>query len=352
MHSDSLNHILIVGAGAFGTALACSIQNDKNAISFLARDYKRYSTHQLGTPIPIHRFHLFDDFDGNLAQFDLVIFAIPTQSLRSVLILLKNRFESYKQQADTQNTSTLSFISTSKGIEQDSIKLPHQIFADVWGNEMSVAALSGPSFAKEMISKLPTCLALASTDDALLKKAIVLMHAPHFRLYDSHDIIGVEIGGALKNVIALLAGAIDGLELGHNAKSALMTLGLSDIAHIGARLGAHPITFMGLSGLGDLILTCTGMFSRNRQFGYRLSKGEPKEQIIHEMGGVIEGIATAQSAYQIMSKFGVSSTLLTMAYQVLYEDLQISKAIETIITRKQASEFRWLRELDRELLTI
>lgn len=354
MYRNALNQnkasILIVGAGAFGIALATSLHTEQNEIYFLSRQpYQNTISlpdEQINTLINNQTFQLFDEFDGNLLKFDLIIFAIPTQALREVLIFIKEKFYAYcKKNSIASKSKKLFFISASKGIEQNFIKLPHEIFNDIWdSSEMSVAALSGPSFAKEMLLKLPTCLTIASTDKNLIQKSISIMHSPYFRLYDTSDIIGVEIGGALKNVIAILSGMMDGLNLGHNAQAAIVTLGLSDIAHIGVQMGASPFTFMGLSGLGDLILTCTAPLSRNKQFGYRFACGETKEHLVNHITGVVEGLSTTKSAYELIQKLGISSTLFTLAYQVLYENLSLQSAIEKILNHKQGSEFYWLKQ--------
>lgn len=341
---NSTNNILIVGAGAFGRALAAAIQNDKNHIHFLVRSIDEVAKEIANAQIPVKSLQTIDQFNGHLSKFDLIIFAIPTQSLRLVLTNLKQKFVAYINQNPLQNSAALSLVSCCKGIEQDSVKLPHEIFTEIFGEISNIASLSGPSFAKEMMRQLPTCLTIASSSPSLIQKCIQIMHASYFRLYDTNDIIGVEVGGALKNVIALLAGIVDGLDFGHNAKSAIITLGLSDIAHIGVRMGASPFTFMGLSGLGDLILTCTGDLSRNKKFGQQFAKTGDKDKVIREMGGVVEGFATTKSTYQLMQKLNISSTLLTTAYQILYEDLPLSQAMEIILNRKQGSEFRWLRD--------
>jgi len=347
---EQTSSILIIGAGSFGVALASSLYNTQNEIHFLSRqEYQNLSiVSEEQTQLLINKktFQTFEQFDGNLFKFDLIIFAIPTQALREVLIFLKEKFLTFrlKSENDKLIEKKLFFVSTCKGIEQNFIKLPHEIFQDIWSDsEMSVAALSGPSFAKEMLLKLPTCLTIASNDNNLIQTAISIMHSAHFRLYDSRDIVGVEIGGALKNVIALLSGMIDGLNLGHNAQAAIITLGLSDIAQIGAKMGASPFTFMGLSGLGDLILTCTGPLSRNKQFGYRFACGETKEHLLRNIDGVVEGLSTTKSAYALIQKLGVQSILFTLAYQILYEDLPLQEAIDVILNHEQGSEFYWLK---------
>ena len=344
MHSRSLNKILILGAGAFGRALASAIHNEENEIHFLVRNIPEVFQEIKSARISHKSIQHLAEFDGNLEKFDLIVFAIPTQSLREVLTNLKQSYLKFLKHAQKEPSKTLSLVSTSKGIEQNSVKLPHEIFNEIFGGMSDIATLSGPSFAKEMMRHLPTCLTIASSSPRLIEKCVTIMHSSSFRLYDTDDIVGVEIGGALKNVIALISGIVDGLDLGHNAKSAIITLGLSDIAQIGVRMGASPFTFMGLSGLGDLILTCTGDLSRNKRFGKNFAKTGDIEKTIREMGGVVEGFATTKSTYQLMKKLEISSTLFLTAYKILYEDLPLADAMEIILNRRQGSEFRWLRE--------
>lgn len=206
------------------------------------------------------------------------------------------------------------------------------------------ATLSGPSFAKEMLEGLPTCMVFASKHSDLQKRAAEILHSSHFRIYSSSDVVGVELGGALKNVISMVAGCVDGLKLGNNARAAVITRGLGEIAKIGMAMGADPMTFLGLSGVGDLILSCTSDLSRNRQFGFRLSQGESQSQIIDSMHGVVEGVTTAQSAHQLCQKLGVSSSVLHMAYCVLYEGMPIRQAVHSLINKEQGGEFHWIKK--------
>jgi len=344
-YGKNSRHVLIIGAGAYGTALqACILSNPNNSVMLLNR--KDCLTFQI-----------------DLSRFDFVLLAVPSQALREAALWLKEQLDkstnqlssrgltagssnvcldpAVKPRDDTKNT--LKIISTAKGIEKNTMLLPHQILEEIFSNhDVSIAVLSGPSFAKEMMAGLPTCVVLASKDEKFLKMASPILHSSYFRIYDSNDILGVEIGGALKNVIAMVAGAVDGLNLGNNARAAVITRGLSEIAEIGVKMGASPLTFMGLSGLGDLILTCTGDLSRNRQFGFRMAKGESKISVLRSLGGVVEGIATTQSAYKLTKKLNIKTSLLMTTYQVLYQNLPISEALETLLNGQQSTEFDWI----------
>jgi glycerol-3-phosphate dehydrogenase (NAD(P)+) len=241
-------------------------------------------------------------------------------------------------------TKKLNIISASKGIEQKTLFLPHEILKRIWNEKANVGALSGPSFAQEMREGLPTCVVIASRSQILLTKATAILHNPYFRIYDTKDIMGVEIAGALKNIIAIVSGAVDGLNLGHNARAAVMTRGLAEIVRIGVFLGAEPLTFLGLSGVGDLILTCTGHLSRNRQFGYRMTQGESVADILKSTHQVVEGIATAKSAYELCQKHKIDSPILSAVYKVLYEDFPLRDAISLFIEREHGKEFNFVKQ--------
>lgn len=321
------SHSLIIGAGAYGTALQTCIQSNKNHfVTLLNRESCK-------------------TFQEDITSYDFVLIAVPSQSLRSSALWIREQFDKQKLSM-TRLKKKINIISTAKGIEKDTILLPHQILGEIfkdYKNNISLAVLSGPSFAKEMMQGLPTCVVLASKDKSLLKITSTILHSSYFRVYDSDDILGVEIGGALKNVIAMVAGVVDGLNLGNNARAAVITRGLSEMAEIGVKMGANPLTFMGLSGLGDLILTCTGDLSRNRQFGYRMAKGEDKISIIQSLGGVVEGITTAESAYVLTKKLKVKTSIIRTAYEVLYNNLPMQEALKSLLNGEQSAEFDWLK---------
>ncbi|KAB8027399.1 NAD(P)H-dependent glycerol-3-phosphate dehydrogenase [Fluviispira multicolorata] len=333
---------LVVGAGAFGTAIAACIHNENNAVTIIARSHKNFSNLKKHDILKECELQTFDEFNTDFSEFKLIILAIPCQSLQKVSEWMLKKWLLVRNCNEIISTPKLNIISAAKGIEQKSLRLPYQVLENFWQNNAEIGSLSGPSFAKEMLLGLPTCVVVSSKSSELLSIAAQILHSPYFRVYDSNDIVGVEIAGALKNVIAMVAGAVDGLELGYNARAAVITRGLSEIAKVGVQLGADPMTFLGLSGVGDLILTCTGDLSRNRQFGYRIAKGESKENIIDSMAGqVIEGIATTQSAYELCNKLGIETSILSAAYKVIYEDMPIKDAVTLLIDKEQGREFKW-----------
>lgn len=332
------NKILVIGAGAFGTAIAASIHSPSNPVTLISREYVNFTKLKNYKSLKNCEIELFSNFHSCFSEFKLIILAIPCQSLRNVSEWMQ---EYWQKNSNYKNDFKLNIISAAKGIEQKTLMLPSQILESFWKDSAAIGALSGPSFAKEMLLGLPTCVVVASKDQGLLDTASTLLHTPYFRVYDSKDVIGVEIAGALKNVIAMVAGAVDGLKLGNNARAAVMTRGLAEIVRIGVKLGADPITFLGLSGVGDLILTCTGDLSRNRQFGLKMSQGNNKEEIVKSMSQVIEGIATANSAYELCIKLGVETSIISTVYKVLYENMPIHNAVSLLIERQQGSEFHW-----------
>lgn len=330
---------LVIGAGAFGTAIASCIHTPLNLVTIIAREEANFNQLKVHSTLKNCKFETFADFKTPLSEFKLIILAIPCQSIRNVSEWMLEHWK--KTELEPSPERKINIISAAKGIEQSSLLLPSQILESIWGDYAAIGALSGPSFAKEMLQGLPTSVVIASKDKKLLDISSQLLHSPYFRVYDSKDIIGVEIAGALKNVIAMVAGAVDGLNLGNNARAAVITRGLAEIVHIGVKMGADPVTFLGLSGVGDLILTCTGDLSRNRQVGLKLAEGKTKETIFAESEQVIEGIATTVSANELSKKLGIETTIINVAYRVLYENVPIQYAVRLLIERQQSSEFKW-----------
>ncbi|APJ03005.1 NAD(P)H-dependent glycerol-3-phosphate dehydrogenase [Silvanigrella aquatica] len=331
---------LVIGAGAFGTAIASCIHSSTNPVTIIAKSEDNFNALKSHDTLKHCKMEIFDNFNSCFSEFKLIILAIPCQSLRNVSEWMIEHWNKSNEKR-IPNFEKLNIISAAKGIEQNTLLLPSQILESFWGETASIGSLSGPSFAKEMLNGLPTCVVVASQDQELLNVTSRILHSPYFRIYDSKDVIGVELSGALKNVIALVAGAVDGLKLGNNARAAVMTRGLAEIVRLGVKLGADPITFLGLSGVGDLILTCTGDLSRNRQFGLRMSLGESKDDIIKSMNQVVEGISTALSANELFKKHNVESSIINTVYRVLYEGTPIRDAVSLLIERQQGCEFNW-----------
>ena len=228
-------------------------------------------------------------------------------------------------------------ISASKGIEQGTLLTVSSVLKEITGQ--AVAVLSGPSFAKEVIMKLPTAVTLATED---IDTGLILQeifNAQYFRVYTHSDVIGVEIGGALKNVIAIASGITDGMGLGHSARAALITRGLAEIVRLGVSLGADERTFSGLSGLGDLVLTCTGPLSRNYSVGISLGKGMKLKEILASTRSVAEGVATALSAFELSVKQGVEMPIVEQIYDVIYKEKPPAEAVSMLMNRTLKSEF-------------
>jgi glycerol-3-phosphate dehydrogenase (NAD(P)+) len=234
----------------------------------------------------------------------------------------------------------IPIVSATKGIENESLQFVDEILSDeLPDHKDQLAFASGPSFAKELVAQYPTAIVLASKSAAVRDAAAAAFRTPFLRTYPSDDVAGVETGGALKNVIAIAAGAVDGLGLRHNTRAMLITRGLAEIARLAIARGAKPITVAGLSGMGDLVLTCTGELSRNRTVGVELGKGRRLSEILEGLGHVAEGVKTARSAYELSKKMGVSMPITTEVYSVLYEDKPGARALADLMARDMAPEF-------------
>ncbi|HEX5675437.1 MAG TPA: NAD(P)H-dependent glycerol-3-phosphate dehydrogenase, partial [Azonexus sp.] len=303
----------VLGAGAWGTALASSWapHHDvtlwgRNAGELDVMRETQVNTRYLpGCPLP-EALHFNPDFNSAVAVADLLVIAVPSGGLRSTLAAL------------AQHPELPPLIWVCKGFEPGSRKLPHQLIAELLPTHGQTGVLSGPSFAQEVAHGYPTALTLASHDSALAQRLAETLSSHRLRIYAHNDVIGVELGGALKNVMAIAAGICDGLQLGHNARAALITRGLAEMTRLGLRLGGHFETFMGLSGLGDLILTTTGDLSRNRQVGLRLARGQALDAILAELGHVAEGVTTAPEVAALASEMGVDMPITRTVCQMLF----------------------------------
>jgi glycerol-3-phosphate dehydrogenase (NAD(P)+) len=231
-------------------------------------------------------------------------------------------------------------INASKGIEIDTLKPVADVLKDTLppAFHKNLCFLSGPSFAKEVAKKMPTAVALASYDAATGKRAQQLMSSPYFRVYRNSDVMGVELGGSVKNVIAIAAGVLEGLGFGHNTMAALITRGLAEMSRLGAAMGASPATFSGLAGMGDLVLTCTGDLSRNRTLGVRLGKGERFEDIMKGLKTVAEGVKTAKAARELAARHGVEMPVVEEVYRIIYEGKDPKLALRDLMSRELKEE--------------
>lgn len=327
-------NITIIGAGAWGTALAISLSAHHRAV-LCARDAAQVavmrSTHRNQSYLPDvslpDSLQLSADFSDTLAMADLAIIAVPTAALRSVL------------QQIAASPRTCGVVWLCKGFEAQTSKLPHQVAAEELSAQFQYGVLSGPSFAQEVARGLPTALVLASSDAEFARTTAQALHHSRLRIYASSDVIGVEVGGAVKNVLAIAAGICDGMGLGYNARAALLTRGLAEISRLGLKLGGRPETLSGLSGVGDLILTCTGDLSRNRQVGLLLAKKQSLPEILQQLGHVAEGVYTLREVHQLAQRLGVAMPICEAVYRVLYEHIPAAEVIVDLLSRAPNMEF-------------
>ena len=326
--------LAVFGAGAWGTALAASWapHHDvtlwgRNAAELDAMRAAGVNARYLpGCPLPASlRFEA--DIDRAAEAADLLVVAVPTGGLRPTLAALAG------------HPALPPLVWVCKGFEPGSRKLPHELVGELLPTHRQTAVLSGPSFAQEVAHGYPTALTLASADTALARQLAGSLSGHRLRIYAHDDVVGVEIGGALKNVMAIAAGVCDGLELGHNARAALITRGLAEMTRLGVRLGGHFETFMGLSGLGDLILTTTGDLSRNRQVGLRLARGQKLDAILGELGHVAEGVTTAREVAGLAGEMGVDMPITRAVCQMLFESLPAAQAVDALLNREIKAEF-------------
>ncbi len=337
--------VAVLGAGAWGTALGKLLAEKGNSVFLWSRrrelcdavNATRENARYLpGAPIPAN-MSCTDDLRTALQGAEMVVFVVPSHAMREVA----RAAAPYLQGTGAGTEPGISVVSATKGIEVDSL-----LFMDeVLGQELpshardQLATLSGPSFAKELVNHLPTAVVIAAHDPAVRDPVMKRFHTPYLRTYASGDVAGVECGGALKNVIAIAAGAVDGMGFGHNTRAALITRGLAEIAQLAMARGGSALTLAGLAGMGDLVLTCTGELSRNRTVGYELGKGRTLGEILAGLGHVAEGVRTAKSAYDLSKKLGVDMPITSEVYSVLYEDKPVEKAVRDLMARELSYEF-------------
>ncbi|MDQ1921845.1 NAD(P)H-dependent glycerol-3-phosphate dehydrogenase [Massilia pseudoviolaceinigra] len=319
--SVSPRKITVLGAGAWGTAVAIALAarhdvlmwgRNGGAMEAMA-GARENSAYLPGCAFPAG-LRVTADFDAALAhvlgtpetEAPLLIAACPVAGLRPLLMQLKAHAISH-------------IVWLCKGFEGDTGLLPHQVVAEVLGSQVAGGALSGPSFAQEVARGLPCALTVASRSEMLRERVVSSVHGGNIRVYSCDDLVGVEVGGAVKNVLAIATGVADGLGLGLNARAALITRGLAEITRLGMALGGTPGTFMGLTGMGDLILTCTGDLSRNRRVGLGLAQGKPLDAIVAELGHVAEGVPCAKAVRALALKLGVDMPITNAVAGVLFD---------------------------------
>jgi glycerol-3-phosphate dehydrogenase (NAD(P)+) len=325
-------NIAILGAGAWGTALAASwsaahrvrlwtrARVDSDALLAL-----RESRYLPGIRIP-ESVVVAPELDRAIEGADLVVVSTSTEGLR----------ETATRVHAISTAPTLAWAC--KGFEKATSLLPHQVIAQALPEARQVGAISGPSFALEVARGLPTAVVFASRDAQFAHAMSASLNSARLRIYSSNDLTGVELGGALKNVVAIAAGISDGLSLGRNARAALVTRGLAEISRLGVAMGGRLETFNGLTGLGDLVLTCTGDLSRNREVGVRLAQGKPLEAILAELGHVAEGVLSARAAREHARSRGVEMPITDAVCAVLFEGRPAMEAVQQLLTRDPRRE--------------
>jgi glycerol-3-phosphate dehydrogenase (NAD(P)+) len=324
--------ISVIGSGAWGSALAKCFEDGGHAVKMwshdaaLAAEIER--TRENAAFLKGARFgdgfHCTADLREAVVGAEVVVSVTASHFVRATMARAAEHLE-----------PEAVVVSASKGIEVETLATMFEVLRDVLPGPIAgrLAILSGPSFAKEVGAGKPTAIVVASRHLAVAKRLQAAISNPRLRAYTSDDVVGVELGGALKNVIAMAAGASDGMGLGHNARAAIITRGLAEIARLAVHKGANPLTLAGLAGMGDLVLTCTGDLSRNRFVGMELGKGRKLADILAGMTEVAEGVRTARSAHALAEKLGVPMPITDMVYRVLYEDLPAQEAVVALMTR-------------------
>ncbi len=325
--------IAVLGAGAWGTAVAIAA-TERHQTVLWSRDPAHYDAlarerenrrYLPGITLP-PGLAISRHFADALAGAELAILAVPTAGLRAALGQL------------AQQAGGLGIIWLCKGFESGSMLLPHQVFGQVLAGHPRGAVLSGPSFADEVARGLPAAVTLASFDAAFAAEAAQVLHNRRLRIYSSDDVAGVEIGGAVKNVIAIAAGVCDGLKLGNSARAALITRGLAEITRLGLRMGGRLETFMGLSGVGDLSLTCTSDLSRNRRVGLSLAAGTALNDTLAGLGHVAEGVNTAKEVWRLAQQLGVDMPITHAITRVLAGEWSPREAVDELLQREPKPE--------------
>jgi glycerol-3-phosphate dehydrogenase (NAD(P)+) len=331
--------ILVIGAGNFGTCLAAHLANESWNVEIWARsktivdgiNNHHKNPKYLSTITLAPSLRAINHIDATqINDYKSIIVAVPMQAVRDTLKPLAKNL-----------TTKPVLISAVKGIEISSGEFPLTVFKELFGEEIArkSVVLSGPSFAIEVAQKMPTAVVAASQDESRAIDAQSIFHAHHFRVYTSTDPIGLEVAGALKNVIAIAAGCCAGLGLQMNSMAALMTRGLAEMTHVAAKLGANPLTLQGLGGVGDLFLTCSSPKSRNYSLGFKLGEGMSVHDALSSLGSVAEGFTTTKAAYNLAKKLHIEMPITEQVYQVLYDHKPVRAAFLDLVTRDAKSEF-------------
>ena len=327
----------VIGGGSWGSAVALHLGRKNINTHLWIREKNIYEDalrhRENKTFLPGFLFPSSVSFFHGIAECvrstNFVFIAVPSKFCREMYTKLQSHL-----------TSDQIIISLTKGIEDGSLKRMSEIMTEIFSPHFvpKIAILSGPSFAKEVAASHPTAVVVASEDSAVAKDVQLFISGAYLRAYTSEDVLGVEIAGALKNVVAIAAGISDGLQFGDNSRAALITRGLAEITRLGIKLGAKKETFAGLTGVGDLVLTCTGQLSRNHYVGYEIGQGKKIEEVVSQMKMVAEGVTTTLSGYQLAYRENVEMPIHEQAYYVLYKDKDPRTALQDLMARKLKDE--------------
>lgn len=324
----------ILGGGSWGTALGVLLAKKGIHVDLWVRNIEKEADinkirenikYLPGIVLP-NNINITSDIDSVIHNKDIILLAVPTHGIRSTLKSIKDKLKEDQ-----------IIVNVAKGIEVKSLKRISEIVEEIVPSSR-YAILSGPSHAEEVAKDIPTAVVVASKSKEVAEYVQDFFMTPKFRVYTNPDVIGVELGGSLKNVIALGAGISDGLGHGDNTKAALMNRGIIEISRLGEKMGANGMTFAGLSGIGDLIVTCTSMHSRNRRAGIKIGEGYSMEDAITSVGMVVEGIKTSKAAYKLSKEFGVEMPIIEEIYEVLYENKDVKNSVINLMLRDKTHE--------------
>lgn len=336
--------VAVLGAGAYGTALAKVLADKGDPVTMYCRrpdlvtqiNEEGVNGKYLPTAKLPKNLRASVDLEECLHRASMVVFVAPSHATREVAKLARHYVP-----------KEVPIVSATKGIENESLEFVDQILSSELPDPATgnLTFLSGPSFAKELAAELPTGVVIASHDERVREHVMKRFHTQYLRTYGSRDVPGVECGGAIKNVIAICAGAADGLGFGHNTRAMLITRGLSEMVKLSVARGGEAITLAGLAGMGDLVLTCTGDLSRNRTVGLELGKGKKLSEILTNLGHVAEGVKTTKSAYDLGQRLGIELPIINECYKVLYEDKPVLQAVKDLMNRELTPEFESMRAM-------
>lgn len=336
------HNIAVIGGGSFGTAIANLMAENGHHSCLWLRNSERADEinqdHVNSAYLPDCKLHLnmraSTSVEGTMANADIVFMAVPSKSCREVA----QDFAPYV-------TPDTMLISTTKGIEAGSYKLMSQVLREELG-AMRLGVMSGPNLAREIAERQLTGTVIASEDAELKQTIQQVMHSAYFRVYSGSDMYGVELGGALKNIYAIISGMAAAMQLGQNTIGLLLTRGLAEMSRFAVELGANPLTFIGLAGVGDLIVTCMSPLSRNYRVGYALGEGKELRQVVNELGQVAEGVNTLKLVKERADQLGIEMPLVQSLYAVIYEGLGIAEAVGTMMSREQNQDVEFMFEHD------